>query len=129
MKAFRTKPIHTKVKLHYDNLIFSKKSKILILRVTSICQKSAAQQSLMFSFRFFSWYSPFESDLSPKIFLVLSMQITQITLIHSQPGFTNSKSTMKAPEQCLNITLNITEPTFTDILFKVNNGCVILQVN
>ena len=41
MKAFRTKPVHQNVNLHYHNFIFLKKSKTLVLRVTSICQKGA----------------------------------------------------------------------------------------
>ena len=41
MKGFRTKPIYPKVKLHNHNCIFSKKSNILILRVTYIRQKRA----------------------------------------------------------------------------------------
>ena len=32
------------MKLHYHNFIFSKKSNILVLRVTSICQKGADLQ-------------------------------------------------------------------------------------
>ena len=41
MKAFETKPLHQKVNLHYHDLIISKESNILVLRVTSLCQKGA----------------------------------------------------------------------------------------
>ena len=40
MKAFRIKPINQKVNLHYP-ISFSQKTKILVLWVTSICQKEA----------------------------------------------------------------------------------------
>ena len=41
MKAIETKPLHQKVNLHYHDLIISKESNILVLRVTSLCQKGA----------------------------------------------------------------------------------------